>query len=94
MPSEFNASNSFSLFNNTFKNINQKKNEYNEEMSNNFYVNDNNEFVELGDFSVSDSQNNVYGNEEVNIFSFNEDSYDTSNFEFDEEGGSFFDDLG
>ncbi len=93
MASEFNSS-SFNFFNDTFKNINQKKNEYNDEMSNNFYVNDDNEFVELADFSTSAAQNDVYGNEEINIFSFNDDSYETSSFEFEDEGGSFFDDLG
>ncbi len=93
MASEFN-SNSFNLFNDTFKSINQKKNEYNDELSNNFYINDDNEFVELGDFSISDSQSNVSGKEDINIFSFQEESYDSSTYTFEDEGGSFFDDMG
>lgn len=93
MASEFNAS-GFNFFNDTFKNINKKKTEFNDEMSNNFYVNDANEFIELSDMAISDSRNNAQANENINIFSFQEEAYDSSDYMFEDEGGSFFDDMG
>jgi hypothetical protein len=88
MATDFNSNSSFNLFNNAFKNIKLKEAEYQDEENKNFYIDDNNEFVNLDDTNTIQAE---YGKaNEYSLFS----DFDDNNTSYYKDDESIFNDLG